>query len=228
MMPRGARLVIVISILIAAGSAVNGQVINDGFPGENTAELDARFATVLGMHPNIVVLMAGTNDALNTAKLLGLDVSRANVQDMITRAHDAGVKLVLVTVHAPDVERLFTRHKAADYGNNPPLQRVAALNDMLRAVAHQNAIPLVDFATVLAANGGATPGLSTDGVHLTRSGNGLLASAVYAELPKPLSPSTRIVCFGDSLTYGTGVRAPGNAPETDDTYPAQLRVLLQR
>jgi acyl-CoA thioesterase I len=228
MMPRVARLVFVISILTAAGRAVNGQVMNVGFPGENTAELDARFASLLGMHPNIVVLMAGANDALNTAKLLPLEVSRAHVQNMITQAQDAGVKLMLVTVHAPDVERLLTRHKVTDYGNNPPQQRMAALNDMLREVAHRNAIPLVDFATVFAANGGASTHLSTDGVHLTRSGYGLLASAVYAELPKPLSSSTKIVCFGDSLTYGIGVRAPGNAAETDDTYPAQLRALLQR
>jgi lysophospholipase L1-like esterase len=224
MIRRGTGLV---AVLLLIGVAANAQVINLGIPGANTAELDARFDSALLLHPKIVVLMAGANDALNPAKLLPPQDSREHVQAMATRARAAGVPLVLVTVHDPDYARLLARHALAEYGDTPPQQRISELNRVLRQVARKNGIPLVDFHAVVAANGGPTPRLSTDGLHLTRSGYALLASAVCAHLPRHLPDSATIVCFGDSLTYGTGVRAAGDAPETNDTYPAQLRVLLR-
>jgi acyl-CoA thioesterase I len=226
MIRRGTGLVVAVLLLI--GVAANAQVLNLGFPGANTAELDARFDSALLLHPKIVVLMAGANDALNPARLLPPEVSREHVQAMAKRARAAGVQLVLVTVHDPDFGRLLARHALAEYGDTPPQRRISELNQVLREVARKNGIPLVDFRAVMEANGGPTPRLGTDGLHLTRSGYALLASAVCAHLPSHLPPSATIVCFGDSLTYGTGVRDPGNAPETDDTYPAQLRVLLRR
>jgi acyl-CoA thioesterase I len=226
MIRRGKGLAVAVLLLI--GVAANAEVINRGFPGANTVELEARFNSVLMLHPKIVVLMGGANDALNPAKLLPAEVSRERIQAMVTRARASGVLLVLVTVHAPDLGRLLARHAPAEYGDLPPQKRISALNQALREVASKNGIPLVDFQAVMEANGGSTPRLSTDGLHLTRSGYALLASAVCARLPPHITASDTIVCFGDSLTYGIGVRAPGDAPEATDTYPAQLRALVGR
>ncbi len=70
--------------------------------------------------------------------------------------------------------------------------------------------------------------LSTDGVHLTAKGYGILASAVRAQLPKHLRADATILCFGDSLTYGIGVRPPNSLLETGNSYPEQLRALLNK
>jgi lysophospholipase L1-like esterase len=222
------RMTTIVFALLLIGVAANAQVINLGFPGANTAELEAGFSSVLALHPRIIVIMAGANDALNPAKLLPPDVSRKYLQAMATRTHAAGAQVMLVTLHDPDLTRLLSRHAPTEYGDRPPEQRVFELNRVLREVARQNGILLVDFHAVLHANGGATIALSTDGLHLTRKGYALLASAVRAQLPQHVLASDTIVCFGDSLTYGIGVRAPGGAPETDGTYPAQLHALLMR
>jgi len=220
------RIRVIVVALLLIGVAANAQVINLGFPGANTAELEAGFSSALALHPKIIVMMAGANDALNPAKLLPPDTSRKYLQAMVTRAHAAGAQVLLVTLHDPDLARLFARHAPTEYGDRPPGRRVFELNRVLCEVARQNGIHLVDFHAVLQENGGVTTALSTDGLHLTRRGYALLAFAVRAQLPQHVLASDTIVCFGDSLTYG--VRAPGGAPETDDTYPAQLQALLMR
>ncbi|HEY4355614.1 MAG TPA: GDSL-type esterase/lipase family protein [Acidobacteriaceae bacterium] len=215
-------------LLCLAGVAARAEVIGLGYPGANTAELDARFDSVLKLHPDWVVIFAGANDALNPQKFLAPDTSRKNLQDMLTRSHNAGVHVLVVSVHTPDLARLLQRHRPDEYGSAPPERRVAAFNRMLERLAQQNNIGLVDFNRTMHANGGPSTALSTDGLHLTRAGYALLASAVRAKLPANLPASAKVVCFGDSLTYGIGVRAPGSATESDDTYPAQLRALLRR
>jgi acyl-CoA thioesterase I len=224
----GMGIGLVAAVLLLVGGVVHEQVINRGYPGENTAELGARFDTVLMLHPGIVVLMGGANDALNPAKLLPPEATRQHVDAIVRSAREAGVELVLVTVHEPDFDRLLARHALKDYHGIPPQQRIAALNDVLREIARKQGIRLVDFEAVLREKGGATPQLSTDGVHLTPSGYGLLAAAVRTQLAEHVSETDTVVCFGDSLTYGIGVRPPDDAPETKDTYPAQLRALLAR
>jgi acyl-CoA thioesterase-1 len=86
---------------------------------------------------------------------------------------------------------------------------------------------LVPFNAILRNAGGANNDLSTDGVHLTAKGYALLAQAIRKQLPKQLPANTTILCFGDSITYGIGVRPANNAPETPETYPSQLRTLLE-
>ena len=225
---RRTLLLLFILVFPLMGSCAGGEVISLGFPGENTTELDARFDRVLALHPTWIVIMAGGNDALNPAKFVAPEISRKNLLDMISRSRAAGAHVVLVTVHQPDLVRLLKRHAIADYGKTPPAERLAALDDVVSALAAGEGVSLADFRSTLLANGGPNLRLSTDGVHLTRAGYGLLASTVRAKLPRHILSSDTIVCFGDSLTYGIGVRAPGDSPETSDTYPAQLRALLAR
>ena len=47
-------------------------VQNFGISGNNTSEGLARFSTVLAANPDHLVLYFGINDALNSAKLIGL------------------------------------------------------------------------------------------------------------------------------------------------------------
>lgn len=62
-----------------------------------------------------------------------------------------------------------------------------------------------------------------DGVHFTAEGNELLADLVVDRLVElhSLFPAVRIVCFGDSLTYGSRMKGAGTS--TGHTYPAYLK-----
>ena len=217
-----------LSLTLCIPVAAQVRVINDGFPGENTEELSGRLEGALQQfHPQIVILFAGGNDSLNDKKLLTATQTAANLDSMVKQVQTHGAKPVLVQVHDPDMARLMTRHKPEAYGKLQPLERLALINREIARIAKKDHAALVPFNAVLHDAGGTNADLSTDGVHLTSRGYGLLAQAIRTHLPKQLAPDTTVLCFGDSLTYGIGVRSPGNAPETPETYPSQLRKLLQ-
>jgi acyl-CoA thioesterase-1 len=221
-------LLFLLSVAFAAHLSAQVRVINDGFPGENTSELDARLDGELRQFkPDYVVLFAGGNDALNEKKFLPASETRAHLRSMTDRIKRHGAQVIMVTVHDPDLIRLMIRHKPEAYGDIPPLQRLALVNEQVRRVAQVEHAQLVPFANLLQKAGGANAALSTDGVHLTAKGYGLLATAVRTQLPKNLPDSATILCFGDSLTYGIGVRPASSSQETAETYPAQLRLLLK-
>lgn len=223
------RLCLLLLALLSAFSAnAQTRVINSGFPGSNTAELDARLARALQeFKPTYVVLFAGANDALNEKKFLTPRQTGIHLVAMVRRIENAGAKVVMVTVHDPDVIRLMERHNPQTYAGISPLKRLERVNVRVRETAQCNRTLLVPFHEVLQKAGGANTKLSTDGVHLTAKGYGVLATAVRAKLPKHLAANATVLCFGDSLTYGIGVRPPNNAPEPATTYPAQLRALLR-
>jgi lysophospholipase L1-like esterase len=221
-------LALLLSAVLHAAHATAPKVINLGYPGFNTAELDARLDDALQMtKPKYVILMAGANDALNDKKFLSAEQTRLHLQAMVRRAQASGATVILVTTHDPDLKRLLQRHRPEDYGASSPLERLAVVNAIVVAVAAQQNVTVVDFHKTLAQAGGATADLSTDGVHLTAKGYGMLARAVRAKLPEEIPARDTILCFGDSLTYGVGVRAI-NSEETPLTYPLQLRQLLQK
>lgn len=217
-----------LSLVFVAPVSAQVRVINDGFPGENTAELDTRLDEALHQFkPDYVVLFAGANDALNEKKFLPASESGIHLRAMAHRINRSRAQVIMVTVHDPDLTRLMTRHKPEAYGDTPPLQRLALVNEQIRSVAQLEHAPVVPFSTVLQKAGGTNAELSTDGVHLTAKGYALLAVAVRAHLPTNLPCNTTILCFGDSLTYGIGVRPANSLSETAETYPAQLRMLLK-
>jgi acyl-CoA thioesterase-1 len=207
-------------------SAGEPRVINLGYPGENTAELDARLdGALVEFKATFLVLFAGGNDALNDKKFVSSGQTESHLEAMVHRAQLAGASVLLVTVHDPDTERLMQRHKVEAYAGISPLQRLAMVNSAIASVATRTHATLVQFHDTLQKEGGASTEWSTDGVHLTPKGYALLATTIRSALPKTLPPDTTILCFGDSLTYGIGVRKPG-AAETAETYPAQLRSLI--
>lgn len=131
---------------------------------------------------------------------------------------------MLVTVHQPDMIRLMQRHKPEAYGDRRPQQRVQELDAEIFSVAARNNLPVVDFASLLKEHGGATMEWSTDGAHLTAKGYALLAQAVFEQLQQ-IGDLQTVLCLGDSLTYGIGVRKP-ESPETSETYPGRLSLLV--
>jgi acyl-CoA thioesterase-1 len=215
------------SLVFSSDLSPQVRVINEGFPGENTAELDARLDRVLDQSkPEYVVLFVGANDALNEKKFFPIGETERHLEAMVRRTKKRGAVVIMVTVHDPDLSRLMARHSSEAYGDTPPLERLAMVNDRIRRIAQMEHAQLVPFDTVLLKAGRANVDLSTDGVHLTARGYGILASAVREQLPKQLPANATILCFGDSLTYGIGVRSANSLSETDNTYPAQLRALL--
>lgn len=91
--------------LCAAGYAA--EVINAGVSGDTTAGGLARLDWTLAEKPDLIILELGANDALR-----GLDPNqtRANLDAMLSRLREAGVKILLAGMLAP-------RNLGSDYYN---------------------------------------------------------------------------------------------------------------
>ena len=210
------------------------RVINAGVPGENSTELRAAFAASLSQwHPGFITMYIGMNDAVNEKKFVPVKVFRANLKAMLDDSRKAHAVPLLVTIHHVDEGRVLKRHLASSYGDRSPNHRIDALNTVITALAREQGVALADFNGVLEKAGGANERLSPDGVHLNAPAYGLLATAVRTALPRQLQGGTTVLCLGDSLTFGIGVRpADGGEADVDGvrylTYPAQLEKLLRR
>lgn len=125
---------------------------NAAVPNHTTEQVAEDLAGLLGRDPDVVVVLAGTNDVLQdrpaaeAASKLGMIVARVRA---------AGARPVIGTV--PPFDR------------NP--QGAAALNRELRRLARARDVPVIDFYSVLVGEGGRyRPGLSRDGLHPSEAG----------------------------------------------------------
>ncbi len=207
-----------------------GEVINAGVGGNTTKALLRRVdKDVVAKAPLLVVMMAGTNDGLNSGTLATPDEFRRNLEALCDaiRAKSALLLVLPPPFHEPD---LLSRHKAEAYGDLPPARRMAEVRRITREVAEARGIPVVDLEPVFAGGRGPGEGAASyirnqansgkrDGVHLTSDGYRAVAEAVAAAIRTHRLPAARVVCFGDSLTLGAGA-GPGGS------YPERLKTLL--
>jgi lysophospholipase L1-like esterase len=213
------------------------KVYNAGVNGNNTVNLLARIdRDVLKREPELVVLMAGTNDMLHTDKSLGLEQYEKNYQQLITLIQKKA-DLVLMTIPPVYAPYLVQRKPQFNGDLKAPQARVDSANQVIRMLAKKNNCKLVDLNTILTACGGANTdkdGLFQndanmgieDGVHPTANGYKVIAAAVY-ETIMDCKPSVKsVVCFGDSITKG--YRMQGEGKTEGDSYPAVLNRMLNQ
>lgn len=140
------------------------EVIGRGISGQTTPQMLLRFfQDVVDLHPQIVHIMAGTNDvAGNTGPTSQQDFEN-NITAMVELARAHHIQVVLASIPP-----------AAAFPWNPslkPASAIAQLNQWLRAYASKSGCQYVDYYRVLAdSNGGFRPELSNDGVHPNRDG----------------------------------------------------------
>ena len=210
-------------------------VLNAGVPGHNSTALLARLhADVLVHRPTTVVLMVGTNDSLNSQALTPAATFHANLQELVARLM-ARSRVLLCTILPYHEPYLLARHAVAAYGDQAPAVRHAAVRAAIVQVAEQQSVPCLDLYSVLVGIGNIgedTDSLlrnqlnsaAADGVHPTAAGYRVIAAAVAVALRAHHLPLERVLCFGDSITYGQYVAGAGTA--SGETYPGQLARIL--
>lgn len=217
-----------ISAGLFADAAVSAEVINAGVGGNRSSSLLSRLERdVLRHRPSVVVIMVGTNDRLNSGGFVDTKAYRRNVRELVERIEAAGSDALLVTPPTCIPELLFTRHDRRKFADQSPVERMKEVRQLLIEISAETKVSLVDFHQHLdkhqvvdhrkssvirnVANSG-----TKDGVHLTPRGYRLLAELIADELRNGEYDTTRVVCFGDSLTKGSA-----NA-----SYPAFLAALF--
>jgi len=209
------------------------ELVNAGGSGNNTADILKRLPDVLELKPDLVILMVGTNDMLNSFNFVAPADYEKNLREIIVRLQAANAGVILMTI-APCLDAcLRQRHGEAFFREQSPSRKVEAANAIIRRIAEERKLPLVDIHQLLvdAAGGiGEQPECpvrnlancgEADGVHLTPVGYALVAGVVYRRIRELGHDFRKIVCLGDSITYGVHVAGAGTV--TGECYPGQLQ-----
>ena len=234
------HIVLLLLFVAMPGTAVSQHVIlNKGVPGNNTRDLLKRIEQdVLAEQPDLVILMVGTNDMVNSHKLVDYQEYRENYQTIIDQIKGQGAEIILLAPPPVDAEYLFERHDRSLYTEEPNT-KIDTAGKLVKALAAENKVHFIDLNTPFKVAGSPSRAKHSliineqnlgkrDGIHPTREGYQMMAKIIHAYLQANglLEDNQKIICFGDSMTYGSYMAGAGTA--AGDTYPAFLKTLVLR
>jgi len=157
--------------------------VNRGISGQTTPQMLIRFRPdVIDIGADIVVILAGTNDIAGNTGPTTLQAILGNVSSMAEIAQANDIAVIICSVLP-----------AADYPWRPglsPNEKIPALNAMLQAYASDNDFYYLDyFGPMDDGQNGMIESLTTDGVHVTRSGYLLMSEMVEAAISETIRSS---------------------------------------
>lgn len=211
------------------------EVVNAGHSGWNSRQLREIFAGELQKHrPDLVILMVGTNDNLNSYNLIPLAEYRENLTAMVSAAKSAGAKVLLCEIPNVNQEMMAKRHKEEFFRQESAEKKVNNVNAIVAEVAKNQNVPFLATTKVLGASTQNAASLfrnpansgAPDGVHPTPNGYFRLADAIAKRIWTEKWTPKRILCIGDSITFGAGVKGGGSASPDSESYPGRLSRFL--
>lgn len=215
------------------------EVINAGIGGNTSTDLLKRMhSDVIQQQPNIVLIMVGTNDMVNSGKLTSFETYQKNLKAMVDACKAKDIQVVLMSPPPVDTTYLFQRHDRHKF-KTPPNEKLDSAGSIMAEMAARENLVFIDLQSEFMARG--LPQHNTDkiimnvmnsghadGVHPTAEGYAFVGKLIYDRLKqeKLIHKDIKIVCFGDSITYGS--RMEGAGTSTGDTYPAVLLRLIRQ
>ena len=144
--------------------AGDSHYVGRGIGGQTALQMLVRFrADVIDLKPELVHIMAGTNDVAENNGPESDEEIEGALQSMAELALAHHIKVVLASIPPADE---FKWHPGLN-----PVPRIRRLNDWIRSYAKQVGVGYVDYWPALATDSGAMkPSLSGDGVHPSSEG----------------------------------------------------------
>ena len=158
----------------------NRPYINRGISGQTTPQMLVRFRPdVIKLKPEVVVILAGTNDIAGNTGPSTLEMIMDNIISMAQLAQSNGIKVILCSVLP-----------AFDYSWRPgknPVEKIPALNAMIKKYADENNIIYLDYYSAMVdERGGLKVEYTNDGVHPTKVGYDVMEPMVEEAIKKAL------------------------------------------
>ncbi|MBQ9367267.1 MAG: hypothetical protein IJT83_05755 [Victivallales bacterium] len=208
------------------------RIINFGKPGYNVRELQSLLPAIFDAKPQTAIVMIGTNDITWSKKRLPVDEYEATLHRILNAFREAGVRTILITIPPCIEEYVAEREKYTHEQRDALNSEINEFNARAKRVAAKTGAIVIDYHEQFKGDIRSESSLirneanlrSKDGVHLTAEGYRLLARLLADVIKANHLPTDRIVCCGDSITYGAHMNGQGTT--TGDTYPAFLRTIL--
>lgn len=149
-------------------SLFNASSIDRGIGGQTTAQMVLRvYPDVVALRPQVVHIMAGTNDVGGNTGPVSDDTIVDNIRAMIDIAQANRIKVVLASI--PPAKSFFWNPAVK------PAARIKTLNVRLRDLATERGAVWVDYhAKLTDAEGGLPDALANDAVHPNRAGYAIM------------------------------------------------------
>jgi lysophospholipase L1-like esterase len=151
--------------------------VNRGISGQTTPQMLVRFRQdVVSLHPEAVVILAGTNDIAGNTGPSTLEMIENNLRSMTEIAKANGIRVILASVLP--VAKYPWRPEVAD-----PAGKIEALNAWMKGYCAQEKMTYLDYWTAMAdKDGGMKPGISLDGVHPNAQGYAIMEPLAAAAI----------------------------------------------
>ncbi len=153
---------------------------NRGISGQTTPQMLVRFQQdVVHLKPQLVVILAGTNDIAGNTGPATPEMIEDNFRSMLAVARANGIRVAIASVLPAD-----------HYSWRPgvqPAEAIRTLNGRLKALCEREKLVYLDYYGALAnARGGLDPKLAADGVHPTPEGYAVMAPLAKAAVARAL------------------------------------------
>ena len=158
--------------------------INRGISGQTTPQMLVRFRQdVIDLRPQVVVILAGTNDiAGNTGPMSNEDIE-ANLASLEELARTHGIRVVfssILPVHN------YTP-QGAEFSSQRPAARILELNTWIKDYCAKNGIVYLDyFGDMLDEKGMLKRDLADDGLHPNDAGYKIMVPLAEAAIAKAM------------------------------------------
>jgi lysophospholipase L1-like esterase len=155
--------------------------IGRGIGGQTTPQMLARFRQdVIDLHPDVVQIMAGTNDIAGNTGPMTDDQTEGNIRSMVELAQANGIRVIIASIPPADQ---FPWRPGLETG-----EHIRRLNTWLRGYAAKSGSTYADYWTALKGRGlGAREGLTKDHVHPTPAGYRTMAPVAEAAIREALA-----------------------------------------
>lgn len=150
--------------------------VGRGISGQVTSQMLCRFQSdVIALRPNMVIIMAGTNDIAQNNGYISHEHILQNIQSMCELAKQNRIRPVLCSCLPAAAFKWRPEMK--------PAEDIKRLNEMIKAYAKANKIKYIDYHSALVdEHGGLPKKYAADGVHPNMDGYAIMEQILIDNL----------------------------------------------
>jgi lysophospholipase L1-like esterase len=159
--------------------------INRGISGQTTSQMLLRFRQdVVNLDPELVVMLAGTNDIAGNTGAISIEDIEGNITSMAELARAHNVALILSSVTPVNN---YTSASQRFFADRPPSE-ILRLNEWMKAYcASTNCYYLDYFDSMVDGSGLLKRALSEDGLHPNDAGYKIMAPLAQSAIDKTMA-----------------------------------------